>query len=215
MSNNTPTTSAMFKQIEREQQRNYKGYFSRTNNKRINRNKLDPKNILDKERTQRQSNLTMNSRMDKLRNDEMKNLKASQVNSKSFNRQMVKYKAPTKELKQLAMEVEIALKTIQEFKINLIPMAAALNIPIESGYSKNFIIEEMKARIVTYVAMELIQATPSSSKNVYIRVSTMEGINVIKKVLSYTSMAILALDENITADQMANVYKNKNTMKAN
>lgn len=199
LSNNTPSQSRMYQQISLSEKQNFKGYFSKANIKSINKNKISGHDILNRESRQLGPNAKMNEKYKEDTLNKRKELESSKINSKKFDRKMIRFKPGSKEIRVLANELEIVLKTYES--ANLVPIAMSLGIPVESGFNKSYLIENIKAYIGTYVENELLITRAGNLKNVYIR-QTPEGLSTIKRLLRYTSFAHLTFGGDVTIKQL-------------
>lgn len=199
LSNNTPSQSRMYQQISLSEKQNFKGYFSKANVKSINKNNLSGHDILNRESRQLGPNAKMNEKYKEDTLNKRKELESSKINSKKFDRKMIRFKPGSKEIRVLANELEIVLKTYES--ANLVPIAMSLGIPVESGFNKSYLIESIKSYIGTYVENELLITRAGNLKNVYIR-QTPEGLSTIKRLLRYTSFAHLTFGGDVTIQEL-------------
>lgn len=199
MSNATPAQTKMYEQISLKEKQNFKGYFTKAAMNAIKNNSLSGHAVLNRESRQMSSNSNLNSSYQKTIDDKKKDLESSKINSKGFSNRMVKLHTSNKEIKLLANELEIVLKTTESS--NLVNIANSLGILVESGSNKKYLIEEIKAIVCAYVEGELLVGRSISSKNVYIR-QTPNGLSTIKKLLRYTSFAHLTFDSNISITEL-------------
>lgn len=211
LSNYSPTQSKMYNQISLREKQNYKGYFSKQFNKTMNRNAIDPASILNRESKQMSSNAAVNSNYKDSVNKTKREFESSKMHSKGFLNRLVKFKTSNAEIKLLAKELEVVLKTFESD--NLVAIASSLGIAIESGFNKKFLIEEIKGFIASYVEGELFVGRSGSSKNVYIRQSP-NGLNTIKRLLKYTSFAYLAFDDTVSVKELQEMGANISAMRS-
>jgi len=216
LSNINREQSIMYQSLARDEARNYKGYFNRRNTRAIKRYGLDPAAVLDQERTQMSSNRNLTERNRERLQAQRNRIFQSQLSSKGIEKRMVRFKASTAGTKKLVNELEILLKTHDEYKDVIPQIAINLGIQVESGYNKNYLIEEIKAVVVGYVESELLNdsAQRGSTRNVYMRVDTPKGITQIKNLLKYTTYSILASNEYVTVDELKQRNEQVATMRA-
>ena len=194
----------MYQSLAREESRNYKGYFNRRNNKAIKRHGLDPAAVLGQERKQMTSNQNLTESNRERLKAQRNAIFQSQLSSKGIEKRLVRFKASTKETKKLLNELGILLKTHDEYKDSIAEIAHDLGIQVESGFNKNYLIEEIKAVVVGYVESEVLNASAQRgfNSNVYIRVDTPKGIERIRSLLKYTSYSVLSAGDFITVDDL-------------
>lgn len=204
LSNINREQSIMYQSLARDEARNYKGYFNRSNTRAIKRHGLDPAAVLGQERKQMTSNQNLTERNRERLQAQRNRIFQSQLSSKGIEKRLVRFKATTKETKKLLNELGILLKTHDEYKDSIAEIANDLGIQVESGFNKNYLIEEIKAVVVGYVESEVLNASAQRgpSSNVYIRVDTPKGIERIRSLLKYTSYSVLSAGDFITVDDL-------------
>ena len=195
LSNNTPSQSRIYQQISMKEQQNFKGYFSKANMKSINRNQLDPHSILNRESRQMSSNILTTQKNRDAVLAEKKKLEQSRIRSKGFERRIVKFNPANREIKKLAEELTVILRTIESNNIS--DIALGLGIEVQSGYNKRYLTEEIVTTVCTFVEKELMISRSEAGKgstNVYLRQDP-EGLDTIKRLLRYTHFALLVSDD--------------------
>lgn len=212
LSNNTPSQSRMYQQISSKEMKNYKGYFSKAANKTMSRSSIDPGAILNRESRQMTDNNSM--RKNEALKQKKKDFAQSNVSSKGFENRLLKFKTNNKNIKRLATELEVILKTTESD--NLIYIASGLGIYLESGFNKRYIIEQIKSVVCSYVEFEIMSAGSSTSKNIFLKPDVV-GFDIIKRLLRFTSFSMLATDDVITVKELdkisSEIANMRNTMK--
>jgi hypothetical protein len=209
LSNNTPAQSKLYQQISLKERQNFKGYFSKAANLNIKKNSIDPHSILNRESKQMSTNASMNSNYKNNIDQQRKSIAQSDINSIGFEQRLIKFHSNNKNIRILAKEIEVVLKTFEAG--NIASIATELGIPIESGFNKKYLIEDIKSVICAYVENELLLGGVGQ-KNVYIR-QTPSGLESIKRILRFTSFSILATDKIVSVKDLQKMSENVTKMR--
>lgn len=215
LSNNTPQQTRIYNQIALREQKNFKGYFSKAAMKSISRNDLSGNAILNRESKQLYTN-TQTTQKNRANVDaERKRLQYNELNSKKFDRRVVRFQPSNPEIRQLTEELTIILRTIESNNIG--PIAMSLGINVESGFNKKYLTEEIIQVVATYVEKELMFSRSGSNKassNVYLRQGP-DGLATIKRLLKFTHYGLMVSNDDLSIDDLKGLDTDIARMRAN
>jgi hypothetical protein len=202
LSNNTPSQSRVYQQISIKEKQNFKGYFSKVSMKNINTHVINAHGILNRESRQMSTNTTTTQRNRDDVLSERTRLQGNNINSKGFEKRLIRFQASNSEIKLLAEQLTVILRTVESNNIPSIAMD--LGIDVESGFNKKYLTEEIIGAVCSFVEKELLFSRSSSSKgnsNVYLR-QGQKGLDVIKRLLRYTHFGLMFSDDNMSVDDL-------------
>lgn len=205
LSTNTSAQSRLFQNISRETERNF--------NNLISGRRPSIVSMKERERQQLGRNAVLNRDREKRTNDMKRALKDSQMSSRNFNKKLVRFKTSNKLIRKAINELEIYLKRAIDNN-EIIAIANDLGIEIESGFNKNYVIEEIKSVVGSYIEIELGVRGSSTSENIFIKPPP-RGLERIKQLLRYTSLSILGYDQDVTAEELQRYAMERKTMEHN